>query len=922
VAKRQRGSAGTGRRGFLRRLGASVAASLAGPAAARAQAKKPPSQRKARAPSRKPAAPAKKPAPPRVAAVPAEPPPVPVAQGEWPIPAPGARIDLSPASWIWLPSERTLANTFVLFRREIAIGAPPSAARGWISADSRYRLLVNGRRVQWGPAPCDPRCYEADPIDLVRWLVPGRNVIGVEVLYYGHGEGTWPFGKPGFLFALRVEEAGRTSEVLSDRSWRVSLDRGHRPGQFQRWSLRALQEDFDARLHPAGWSEPGFVPDAAWIEPQLQDAGADRPAAAASYVDSLTGVEIDAGATVLRARETLPVRETVRPIERLLRSGRVRWRRDPRDWFEYRIPGSFEIADESAAAPAGGGAWRLEPRAGEGVFATFELPEQMVGFPLLTVEAPEGTVVELLTQEAHDPKGPLWLDTQRFGWTRFVCREGENRFESFDFESLRFLQLHVHGTAGPVLVRDVALRRRSYPWPKAPSFGCSEARLERLVEASFNTLTNAAQETIVEGMGRERQQRSGDASQMLHATRLVCGDTQLARRFLRSFPLGQTSTGYFLDAWPSSDGASRIALRETGAAPLGPRLDDGVALVSDAFRHWQEAGETDLPLALYPRFVRFADFLLARRGKDGLLPVEGWGVPSVWMGGALARSRHRQCSFNLFTAAILKTALAPLAALAGDAAGEKRFVGAGEAIVAAATARFWSAERSLFVSNLPWEDEEGGARLDDRSLATALLFDQCPAGRVAESVRALAEPPASLTLSSPAGSLWRLQALARLGRMDAVLGELRAKWATLPAVLLNNTTPERWDVRPDSEDQWSSCAVAPLLLLFMDVAGIRPGAPGFAKAEIRPQLGDLEKVELVYHTPRGPISFRATAQEEGHRASVSLPAGCPGELRLPVTAGRGVAVTAADRALGLERFALPAGETTEFDVPPARPPAT
>jgi hypothetical protein len=39
---------------------------------------------------------------------------------------------------------------------------------------------------------------------------------------------------------------------------------------------------------------------------------------------------------------------------------------------------------------------------------------------------------------------------------------------------------------------------------------------------------------------------------------------------------------------------------------------------------------------------------------------------------------------------------------------------------------------------------------------------------------------------------------------------------------------------------------------------------------------------------------------------------------LPLTEGRGMAVTAADRALDLERLALPAGETTEFDVPAAR----
>ena len=215
-----------GRRAFLRRLGATVAASVAvtgaAPPAAVAQSSKRPKKKRAAAPGArkpKPAAPAPVKS---VARKPAAP-PARVAQGAWPSPEPGARIDLAPARWIWLPCERTLANTFVLFRREVEVEGEVASARGWISADSRYRLFVNGRRVQWGPAPCDPRAYEADPIDLTRWLVPGPNVIGVEVLFYGHGEGTWPLGKPGFLFALRVEEGGgRVREVMSDGSWRAS----------------------------------------------------------------------------------------------------------------------------------------------------------------------------------------------------------------------------------------------------------------------------------------------------------------------------------------------------------------------------------------------------------------------------------------------------------------------------------------------------------------------------------------------------------------------------------------------------------------------------------------------------------------------------------------------------------------------------
>ena len=228
---RRKANGPRGRRGFLQRLGASVAASLAAPGLARGQARRKTAPR-ARKPAAKPAPkPAAKPAAPKAAPIPAEPSPVAAARGAWPQPEPGGRIDLSPARWMWLPGERTLANTFVLFRRELELQAAPASARGWISADSRYRLFVNGRRVQWGPAPCDPRSYEADPIDLARWLVTGRNTIGIEVLYYGHGDGTWPFGKPGLLFALRVEEqGGRVSELLSDGEWRAFLDRAHRRG--------------------------------------------------------------------------------------------------------------------------------------------------------------------------------------------------------------------------------------------------------------------------------------------------------------------------------------------------------------------------------------------------------------------------------------------------------------------------------------------------------------------------------------------------------------------------------------------------------------------------------------------------------------------------------------------------------------------
>ncbi len=163
------------------------------------------------------------------------------------------RVTLQPAQWIWLPSERTLPNTFVLFRKEFTLPAQPVRATGWLTADSRYRLTVNGQRVQWGPAPCDPRQLDVDPLDITALLRPGKNVVAVEVLYYGIGEGTWAAGKPGLLFHAVIETPpGDPLRIVSDSSWQCTVDRAHPPAQPKRWFLRALQEEFDARQHPSG----------------------------------------------------------------------------------------------------------------------------------------------------------------------------------------------------------------------------------------------------------------------------------------------------------------------------------------------------------------------------------------------------------------------------------------------------------------------------------------------------------------------------------------------------------------------------------------------------------------------------------------------------------------------------------------------
>jgi len=817
--------------------------------------------------------------------------------------------DLQPARWIWYPSGRTLQNTFVLFRREIRLSAAPKRATGWICADSRYRLEANGARVQWGPAPCDPRWAEADPLDLTNPLKPGVNVVGATVLFYGVGDGTWPIGKPGFLFRLEIEHAdGRVEKIVSDAGWSCSLCRAWSPGHYKRWYLRALQEEFDARLYPEGWTKAGFQTDANWLPAMVLEGSPNKTALSAGYYEYMLDVGGGPADAQLRPRSIPLLHEFLVPAVRLAEAFELQWRVSPQDYFDFRTPGAFTSARARNVEEEAPGVWSVDlaAGAGNGTALTFEFEEQIVGWPGFTIEAPEGTVVELLVHEAHASGGPPLLNTHFDSWSRFTCRAGRNEFETFDFESLRWLQLHVHGAKGRVIIRKVQVRRRMFPWPNQAMARTTEKELQRLFDASVNTLNNCAQETLVDGMARERQQYSGDGGHQMHAVHLAFGETRLPARYLTTFSQGMTKDGFFLDCWPAYDRLARLIERQLDLSGWGPILDHGVGFNFDCWSHYLYSGDLEALREPFPRLVRFARYLQGLAGADGLLPVENLGVPSVWIDhAAYQRQRHKQCAFNLFAAAAMQHALAPMCRAFGAEAQAATVERLGQNLQAAAVKTFWSAERGVFINTVPWLAEEKSPRMCDRSLATAVLFDQCPDGSTVGAVNALADCPAEMGFSYPANAGWRLWALAKAGRADVIVSDLRRRWATMLSVKENNTLQEDWTAQHDSRQQWSHCAVVPLYIAFHGLMGLKPVAPGFARFELRPQLADLEELTLTAFTVRGPIQMRASGKPGSRTVALEWPADAQGELVLPVGENVGLSAAPGPVAAGTRRFALP-----------------
>jgi hypothetical protein len=96
----------------------------------------------------------------------------------------------------------------------------------------------------------------------------------------------------------------------------------------------------------------------------------------------------------------------------------------------------------------------------------------------------------------------------------------------------------------------------------------------------------------------------------------------------------------------------------------------------------------------------------------------------------------------------------------------------------------------------------------------------------------------------------------------------------------------------------------------MCLAGIRPLDPGFKRVEIRPQLADLESLELTAHTAQGPIRFQAHGQAADRELTVELPPACAGELVVRAGASLPLATVPGEPGEAWERYQLPAGQRT------------
>lgn len=125
------------------------------------------------------------------------------------------------ANWIWKDGlSGTEYNSFIIFKRDFRLEELPQNAKIAVTADSRYRLKVNGQWCADGPARAYFNHYSYDVIDASTLLRAGLNRIECEVRFFGCGTFHQTPQRGGFLFQLDAD--GKTV-LVSDDSWEAAV---------------------------------------------------------------------------------------------------------------------------------------------------------------------------------------------------------------------------------------------------------------------------------------------------------------------------------------------------------------------------------------------------------------------------------------------------------------------------------------------------------------------------------------------------------------------------------------------------------------------------------------------------------------------------------------------------------------------------
>jgi hypothetical protein len=807
--------------------------------------------------------------------------------------------------WIWEPIEVTdplgspegpffqsspFRNLFAYLRK--SFDAPEGVSRAWaqVSADSRYKLYVNGHYVGRGPARCDPLWQYYDEYDIKPLLRPGRNVIAALVHYYGEKTGWYLPGRPGFIFECSLEHSGGgPTLVKSDTSWKFLRAPMWTQDVPRVSGALGFVEVYDARRDVEGWNLPKFD-DSQWqrVEVISRVSQTDIPLRTPFPWQNPVARDIPP----LLEKEVRPTKITMIGEVQNLPPGAAP---NIAHQMSQEEPGrlkncSVENADSLTSASSPGVVIRTTPLGagdspGQSAVVVLDFGRELTGYPYLDLEGVAGGMVDMGVCESL-ADGRVTPTRNGLHCNRYIMKDGPQRWQAFEWVGFRYLQMTVRNCPQPVTIRQAGVNFTSYPVGTSGTFHSSDERLNQIWETCRHTVQLCMHDAYEDCPNREQRQWVGDAYVESKVNHAVFGDAKLTRKYLRQIAQSQRSDGIVQMFWPGDD--------ERGVLNIFDIKDFVLLWISTIWEYYRYTGDLELVRELLPNIVKAVGWFENHVDSQGLLS----NIP-LWIFGdwaPLDRRDHNTVLNGLFYNVLLEST--QMARLLGEEELGRRYSQLANGIKAAMRTRFWDARRGVYVdANI---DGTLSPRVSQQSNAVCLLYDVAtpeqrprilsyifdPARvKSPEKYQSLQEgfdEERDVVQSQPFFMHWVDAALAHIGEYDRMVGLIR----DLYGAMLDAGATTIWEVWSPRASLCHGWAATPAYDLTTHILGIRGTKAGFSELVIEPHPAGLEMARGVSPSVRGDVSVSWHSTAGGFQIEGSVPEASTASVLIPPQGGK------------------------------------
>ncbi|HET6205527.1 MAG TPA: alpha-L-rhamnosidase C-terminal domain-containing protein [Terracidiphilus sp.] len=758
------------------------------------------------------------------------------------------------AAWITHPTAPLREPLILHFRRSIDLPSVPGTYTVRVSADNRFILYVNGKRIGDGPARGDLTHWRYERFDLAPYLQPGHNLITATVWNFGvYAPVAQMSDRTAFL--LESEAVGPTGISTPD-GWLVEQEPGQRPLDRSSVTIKTYfasgpGEEIDASKYDWNWNSETLGQNWVPVASPMRDSifpGTNHAHSADTTGDNPWGLIPDElphmeYAPAEPGKMILYEREEGKSLSPALGSGvgYIGAERNsvfPMNWDEYKNVPPFSH-----------------------VHLLLDRKSLTTAYPELVVSGGKGSHIILTYSEAlydkeqHKGDRDEIANRTALGLTdSFLPDGGQHRtFMPLWWRTWRYLDLDITTGSEPLTLESLKAYFTAYPFEERAKFESGNADLDKIWQTSWRTARVDAHETYMDTPYYEQLQYIGDTRIQALISYTVAGDDRLARQAITAFEQSRIPEGITRSRYPSN-------LPQN--IPTFSLL--WIGMLHD---YWMYRPDPQYVSDKLPAKHDILNWFAKYESPDGLLRQLPWWSFIDWVpsGEIPTYDEHGEsCVTTLeYLGALIEAA--DLEEHLGDPALAARYKSRLDHVRSGLTSKCWAPSRGLLADN------PGQNVFSQQSNILGVLYDVIPKDRQQDVLRRMLaiEPGTTLNGMLSASYYFRFylaRALDHAGMADDYLKSLEPWRKLLP--LHFSTWPEiPGDTRSDSH-AWSAHPIYDMLTL---VAGIEPASPGFATVRIAPHLGQLDQLTASFPHPVGNIKVEYHRNGSSLTATITLP---------------------------------------------------